>query len=47
MPGNPKQSYTVGVLWIIIKYKTTGHLFQNRFKSEVVDDDRYLLTVIR
>lgn len=29
------------------KYKSTGHLFQDRYKSEKVDDDEYLLTVIR
>lgn len=29
------------------KYKTTGHLFQDRFKSEKVESDTYLLTVIR
>lgn len=29
------------------KYRTTGHLFQDRFRSESVETDRYLLTVIR
>lgn len=29
------------------KYNTTGHLFQDRYKSEKVDSDRYFLTVIR
>ena len=29
------------------KYRTTGHLFQDRFKSEKVETDKYLLTVIR
>jgi len=29
------------------KYNTSGHLFQDRFKSENVDCNRYLLTVIR
>lgn len=29
------------------KYKTTGHLFQDRFKSECIETDKYLLTVIR
>ncbi|WP_254124805.1 transposase [Neobacillus sp. 114] len=29
------------------KYDTTGHLFQGRFKSENVEDNRYLLTVTR
>lgn len=30
-----------------IKNGRTGHLFQNRFKSEVVETDRYFLTVLR
>jgi putative transposase len=29
------------------KYGRSGHLFQDRFKSEVVEDDQYLLTAIR
>jgi putative transposase len=29
------------------KYNTIGHLFQDRFKSEKVDSDDYLMTVIR
>ena len=29
------------------KYKTIGHLFQDRFKSEKVETDKYLLTVLR
>lgn len=29
------------------KYHTTGHLFQDRFKSENVETDEYFLTVIR
>ncbi|OGO84258.1 MAG: hypothetical protein A2Y22_04020 [Clostridiales bacterium GWD2_32_59] len=29
------------------KYKRTGHLFQDRFKSRPLEDDKYLLTVIR
>lgn len=28
------------------KYKRIGHLFQDRFKSEPIDDDSYLLTVV-
>lgn len=28
-------------------YRTTGHLFEDRFRSEQVEDDRYLLTVVR
>ena len=30
-----------------IKNGRTGHLFQNRFKSEVVDNDAYFFTVLR
>ena len=29
------------------KYKRSGHLFQDRFKSEPIDDDSYLLTVLK
>ncbi len=30
-----------------MRYDRAGHLFQNRFRSEPVNDDRYLLTVLR
>ena len=33
--------------WYNSKYARCGHLFQDRFKSETVEDDRYLLTVLR
>jgi len=29
------------------KYKRVGHLFQDRFKSEIVDNDGYLLAAVR
>ncbi|MEI2400828.1 transposase, partial [Paenibacillus phytohabitans] len=29
------------------KYRTTGHLFQDRFRSENVEDQAYLKTVVR
>jgi len=29
------------------KYKRVGHVFQDRYKSEVIEDDSYLLSVIR
>ena len=29
------------------KYKRSGHLFQDRFKSEAVENERYLLAVLR
>lgn len=33
--------------WYNQKYQRNGHVFQGRFKSERVEDDAYLLTVIR
>ena len=35
------------VYWYNLKYQRTGHLFQDRFKSEAVEDERYFLTVLR
>ena len=35
------------VQWHNLKHSRTGHLFQNRYKSEVVEDDAYFLTVLR
>jgi hypothetical protein len=35
------------VYWYNQKYKRCGHLFQERFKSEVVETDAYFLTVLR
>jgi len=35
------------VYYYNVKYKRTGHLFQDRFKSEPVEDDAYFLTVLR
>lgn len=35
------------VSWYNRKYKRCGHLFQDRFKSEAVETDEYLLTVLR
>lgn len=33
--------------WFNWKYERTGHLFQDRYKSEPVEDERYLFTVFR
>ena len=33
--------------WYNWKYQRSGHLFQDRFKSEPVEDDNYFLTVLR
>lgn len=35
------------VRWYNSKYQRVGHLFQDRFLSEAVEDDTYLLTVLR
>ena len=35
------------VYWYNLKYQRVGHLFQDRFKSEAVEDDQYFLTVLR
>lgn len=35
------------VYWYNIKYQRVGHLFQDRFKSEPIEDDSYFLTVVR
>ncbi|KAB2951640.1 transposase [Heliorestis acidaminivorans] len=35
------------VKWYNQKYERTGHLFQDRFKSEVVETENYFLTVLR
>lgn len=42
-----KRIATRFVYWYNIKYKRSGHLFQDRFKSEPVEDDAYFLTVLR
>lgn len=35
------------VYWFNFKYKRCGHLFQDRFRSEPVENDAYFLTVLR
>ena len=42
-----KRIATRFVYWYNIKYQRVGHLFQDRFKSEPVEDDGYFLTVLR
>lgn len=34
-------------LYVNRKYQRTGHLFDNRYRSETIDDDRYLFAVLR
>ena len=38
---------TTYALYFNKKYQLAGHLFQNRFKSENVEDDAYLISLIR
>ena len=46
--GNIVKRITVGYIgWHNRKYERTGHLFQNRFLSEPVETEGYLLTVLR
>ena len=35
------------VIWFNRKYMRSGHLFQERFKSETVNNDKYFVTVLR
>lgn len=35
------------VYWYNLKYDRYGHLFQDRYKSESVEDEKYLLVVLR
>jgi len=35
------------VYWYNVKYKRCGHLFQDRYKSEAINDDKYFITVLR
>lgn len=35
------------VFWYNWKYERCGHLFQERYNSEIVENDSYLLTVLR
>ena len=35
------------VVWYNNKYSRTGHLFQDRYKSEPIQDDAYFLTALR
>lgn len=35
------------VQWFNRKYNRVGHLFQNRYKSEPIEDERYIMAVLR
>ena len=35
------------VYWYNLKYERVGHLFQDRYRSEPVEDDAYFLSVLR
>lgn len=38
---------TAFAIWHNAKYERVGHLFQGRFASEAVEDEKYFLTVLR
>jgi putative transposase len=42
-----KRIGTSYVYWYNWQYSRKGHLFQDRYKSEAVEDDAYFLTVLR
>lgn len=42
-----KRINTTYAIYFNKKYQLAGHLFQNRFKSENVEDDAYLISLIR
>lgn len=42
-----KRIGTSYVYWYNMKYERCGHLFQDRFRSEIIEDDRHLLAVLR
>ncbi len=42
-----KRITTRFVYWYNIKYQRIGHLFQDRFKSEPVENEPYFMTVVR
>ena len=35
------------VIWFNRKYMRSGHLFQERFKSEAINNDKYFVTILR
>jgi putative transposase len=46
--SNAMKRIGISYVWYYnMKYKTIGHLFQDRYKSEIVNSESYLLTVIR
>ena len=47
LPHAMKRIGTSYVSWYNWQYNRKGHLFQDRYKSEPVEDDVYFLTVLR
>ena len=47
LPEIMKKINTSYAYWFNRKYNRDGHLFQDRYKSEPVENDRYLLTLVR
>ncbi|MBQ6946582.1 MAG: transposase [Clostridia bacterium] len=42
-----KKIATSYAYWFNLSYQRTGHVFQDRFRSEPIDDDPYFLAVLR
>jgi putative transposase len=47
IPAFMRSLLTGYAIWYNRKYHRNGHLFQNRYKSIVCDDDAYLLELVR
>ena len=47
LSNSMKRIGTSYVVWYNWQYNRKGHLFQDRYKSEAVEDDAYFLTVLR
>jgi len=46
--GDSIRRITVGYAqWYNNKYGRTGHLFQNRYKSEAIEDEKYFMAAVR
>jgi putative transposase len=47
IPGFMRSLLTGYAIWYNRKYRRSGHLFQNRYKSILCDEDAYLLELVR
>src|SRR4030065_1002879 len=47
LPRFMRRVLTGDALWFNRRHRRAGHLFQNRYKSIVCEEDRYLLELVR